>query len=349
MVTFQQLQQESPALSKQQARRDAKLSFRQLARQQQRSAPVKHIQGDHGLDESRKAVYEQALLYVSGVLAAVRRQNRFSLEPGFNIVKEMAKVHHTRDYLFVMAIHSNGRFDYVIHHSVNVAVYAVKMAQSLGLSSVQQIEIGMAGLLHDVGMGLVPQAIIDKKEQLTAEETAILQQRPNHSYEILRALGQDFAYLAECALQVYERIDGTGYPQGLKGDEIHQYAQIVGLLDTYEALIQPRPQRQPVPHFSAVKEIFTNRKDQFERAYLKELLNVFTVFPIFSYVRLNSGAVGKVIETYPQQPLRPKIQIVYDSQKRPVFTERIVSLPENPLLNIVDSVPESDLPDLAKT
>ena len=155
--------------------------------------------------------------------------------------------------------------------------------------------------------------------------------------------------MIETAAQVYERIDGSGYPRGLKGDEIHEYAQIIGLLDMYEALIHSRPQRDKLTHYTAVKEVINTCKHRFQRKHLKSMLSIFTLFPIHSYVRLNSNAIGKVLETYADQPMRPRIQILYDSQRRKVLTERIVVLPDNPLLNIVGSVPESEIQGLSKT
>ena len=344
MVQFRDLQQDSPAPAAPHRVRDPRLSFRKLAREQQRTVPAQRAERVPKLDETRKAVYDKALLYVNEAFAAVQERKRFSLEPGFKIVREMAQVDDTCDYLFVMAMHSPDRFKYVVHHSVNVAVFAIKMAQSLGLGRTRQIEISMAAMLHDVGLGLIPDRIVYKKQELTDDEIAVVRRRPNYSYKILQSVGQEAAYLAECAAQVHERIDGSGYPRALKGEEIHEFAQIIGLLDMYEALIHTRPQRKMVPHFTALKEIFTSCKHQFARAYLKEMLKVFTLFPMFSYVQLNSGAIGKVIETYPEHPMRPKLQIVCDSQKRPVLTQPIVSLPENPLLTIVNPVLESELP-----
>ena len=201
----------------------------------------------------------------------------------------------------------------------------------------------MAGLLHDVGMAVVPDKILYKPGRLNNEEMKIFRQRPNFSSKILRTLGSEYAYLAECAAQVYERIDGSGYPRGLKADEMHEYAQIIGLLDMYESLIHSRPQRSRRTPFAAVKEIINTSKKHFKKEYLKALLSVFTAFPIHSYVRLNSDAIGKVIETYPDQPLRPKIKIIYDSQKRKVLTEKIVALPEDPLLHIIDSITENEI------
>jgi hypothetical protein len=116
----------------------------------------------------------------------------------------------------------------------------------------------------------------------------------------------------------------------------------------YEALIHSRPQRHKLTPFAAIKEIINTHKHRFQRKYLKSLLSIFTLFPIHSYVRLNSNAIGKVIETYADQPMRPKLQIICDSQRRKVLTQRIVELPDNPLLYIVDSVSESEIQELAK-
>jgi HD-GYP domain-containing protein (c-di-GMP phosphodiesterase class II) len=206
----------------------------------------------------------------------------------------------------------------------------------------------MAGLLHDVGMSIIPENILFKKEKLNGSEEKLFMQRPNFSHKILQSLGHKYAYLAECAVQVYERIDGTGHPRGLKADEIHEYAQIIGLLDMYESKIHSRPHREKATPFAAIKEIINTSKHKFQQKYLKAHLSIFTAFPVHSYVRLNSDAIGKVIETYPDQPLRPKIQIIYDSQKRKVLTKKFVSLPEDPLLHIIDSVNENEIQHLAK-
>ena len=217
----------------------------------------------------------------------------------------------------------------------------------LDLSKEKQIEIGLAALLHDVGTAVIPDEIIYKREKLNQKEVEIVRERPNHSYKILQKFDADYAYLAECAAQVHERIDGSGYPAGLMANEIHEYAKIIGLLDKYEALIHARPQRDKLTPFMAVKEIINTGKDRFDRKYLKALLNTFTVFPLHSYVRLNSDAIGKVIETYPDQPMRPKIRIEYDSQNQKVLTDRVVALPEDSLLHIVDSVTDEEIGQLS--
>jgi HD-GYP domain-containing protein (c-di-GMP phosphodiesterase class II) len=304
--------------------------------------------GGAGQNDSRetddiKKLYERALQYVSRVYTAAKAGNSFLLDEGLEIVDQMIKHRPEPDFLLVAALHMDDESEYLYHHSVNVSILAVKLGEALGYDRDQLTELGLAALLHDIGSVKIPDKVLSKPSALTNSEMGSIKQRPNHSFEILQAFKDDHPYLAETAVQVYERIDGSGYPMGLQRDEIHEYAQIIGLVDVYEALIHTRPHRQRFQYFAAVKEISQTYKNNFQRIYLKTFLNNFSVFPIFSYVRLNSGAVGRVIETYTDQPFRPKIKVIYDSQARKLLTERMIALPENPLLHIVDSVAESEI------
>ena len=358
-VEFRNMKNKAQKKSSPKPKQELKLSFRKLAANrdmQSLSVPGKPAVKTESKSNSkanyngnnRERLYEESSLYLNQVLSAVKNRKSFALEPGFRILEKMAKRDHPQDELFIMAIHLDDRYKYVVHHSINVAIFALKMADDLGLDQPRKIELSRAALLHDIGMAVIPDKTLYKQENLSRQEIEILRDQPNYSYKILQSFGENSAYLAETAVQVYERIDGSGYPRGLRGDEIHEYAQIIGLLDMYETLIHSRPQRDKVTHFAAIKEVINTCKHRFQRKHLKSLLSIFTVFPIHSYVRLNSNAIGRVIETYPDQPMRPKLQILYDSQRRKVLTERIVLLPDNPLLNIVDSVSESEILELSK-
>lgn len=319
------------------------LSFRKLAATQAPQAKVVGKLPGESITASGKILYKKGAEYVEQTLSAVRRRKGFAVDPGLQFVRRIADEHASNDQLFSLAIHLDEPLKYPVLHSVNVAVYAVRMAADLGYPRDQQVEIGLAGLLHDVGMAVMPEEIIYKRSPITAKEKEVLKARPDLSCRILNSLGADYAYLAECAAQVYERADGSGYPRGLRSDEISPYAQIIGLLDVWESLIHSRPHRPQMSSFAAIKELFNSSKNRFQRQHLKSLLNVFTVFPIHSYVRLNSGAVGKVIEAHAEQPLRPKLKIVLDANKRRILTPRIIDLPETPLLNIVDCVTDREI------
>ena len=332
--------------------KDLKLSFAKLAAAQAkgavraprsavaaRSAPARP-------EESRSLLYSKACDYLSHVFQMVRSRKAFPLETALAIIRKMAEPSSAPDELFIAALHADDRRQFAVPHSVNVAVYAIKMAQDLGFDPERQVQIGTAGLLHDIGMALIPEPIIYKQGPLNADELKTLKDRPNLAFTILQGLGPDGAAIAETAAQVYERLDGSGHPRGLQADEIQEFSKILGLLDLYEALVHSRPSRGRLSFFEAVKYIFKSCKTQFDRNYMKSLLRVFTVFPVHSYVQLNSEAVGRVIQTYPDQPMRPKLQIILDSQRRKAVGERLVDLTEAPLLNIVRSISEKEIRDL---
>jgi len=224
-----------------------------------------------------------------------------------------------------------------------VSLFVILVGEALGYDTDRQIEIGMAGLLHEVGMALIPDKFLFKPGPLSAQEYETVRQHSEFGYQILKIHSDQFPYLAEVALQVHERIDGSGYPQGLQGEEIHEYAQVIGLVDIYEALSHSRPYRDRFHHFYAIKEIIKTCKVSFQRKHLKALLNTVSIFPLSTLVRLNSNAIGRVIQTFPDRPMRPRLRIEFDSQGRKVLTQSIVHLPDNPLLYIVDSVEEDEI------
>ncbi|MBE9544381.1 MAG: HD domain-containing protein, partial [Proteobacteria bacterium] len=214
LVKFRNLNPEAPKKNSPRASQDQTLSFRKLAARDGYAVtdrPLEKTRSNNN-GNNRKGLYDKACIYLNHVLKAVKNRKSFALDPGFQILQKIAEVDHPRDELFIMAIHLDDRFKYVIHHSVNVAIYALKMAEDLGFSKKQKLEVAMAALLHDVGMAVIPDKILYKQEKLSPQEIEIFRERPNYSYKIMQSFGDGFAYLAESAAQVYERVDGSGYP-----------------------------------------------------------------------------------------------------------------------------------------
>ena len=342
MIDFKDLDNISPENDKK--RPQSNVSFSEADPGSERT-----LFGETARDKVGTALYDKACEYIAYAFDAARQEADFTLEPGFKLVRDIVESQSSSDALFIIALHRDDLENFIIDQCVNTAVFAIKMGAGLGFSHDRQVEVGMAAMLHDIGSARIPQAVLNKKDLLSSDELNLVMERPQYSYKILRSLQNAPSYLADTALQMYERTDGSGYPHGLKGTEIQAYAQIIGLVDVYEALIHSRPWRDKYLHFSAVKEILKTYKTTFQRNYLKTFLSVFSIFPLYSYVRLNSEAIGRVIETYPEHPMRPRLQIVCDSQKRKVVTERMVNLPENPLLYIVDSVAEEALTEAPGT
>jgi len=280
------------------------------------------------------------------VFSKVRHQEKLNLTGGEALIEEIVRACLQGNLpleLLIMAQYGNATNSFLVNKAVNVTVFAVFMGDTLKLPKERLLELGLAALLHHIGKVRVPKDILHKEETLNENELSLLRKYPHDSYEILRGLGDKYYYLAECALHVNERLDGSGFPQGLKGDAINPYARIIGILDLYEAMTHNRPQRQKLSHFEAVKEIIKTKKSSFQRELLKAFLNTFGIFPLHCLVKLNSGAVGRVIQTYEEQPLRPKIEIIVDAQNRRVKVPRTVDLREQQVLYIADAITEEGL------
>jgi HD-GYP domain-containing protein (c-di-GMP phosphodiesterase class II) len=294
-------------------------------------------------DHKSKSLYDDAKLYLRQAFDAARENRQFSLEHGFRLVENVVTRLKEDQSLYIQALHQDSLEHFLFEHNVNMTIYIIKMCENLGFKQKKQVEIGMAGLLHSLGMAQIPEPILFKKDKLTSSEFRILKSSPEKGHAILKAQEKKHDWLAVSALQAFERVNGIGYPYGLKGNAIHEYAQIIGLASVYEALTHRRPFRDRLSYLTAVKEILQKNKNAFIKTHLKAFLNTFSIFPLFSYVKLNSGAIGQVIETYPDQPMRPKLMILFDSKNNPVSEERIIDLPQHSLLYVVDSVAASDL------
>lgn len=134
------------------------------------------------------------------------------------------------------------------------------MWKGVNYSSKQLIELGITSILHDIGMVFIPQEIVEKNGKLTASELEKIRKHPYCTYKILQTLGEKYSWIAKVAYQEQEREDGRGYPRGLKGDEIHDYAKIIGVVDVYEALTHDRPQRMGYMPHEAVKLLLGTQK-----------------------------------------------------------------------------------------
>ena len=229
-------------------------------------------------------------------------------------------------------------------HSVCVTVACMKLAKGMGYNIKDILRLGLAAFLENVGMYLIPDAILKQEGKLDQQSLSAIRKHPNLSAQIISQMGEAFHWLARLALQVHERSDGSGYPKGLKGDEISEFASIIGLIDIYMAMIRNRPYRKKYMETDAVKSVIGIGKGKFPNKIVKEFLTEISLFPVNSYVRLNNKAIGRVVSTDKLHPLKPVIELLYDGVGQKLKKGKIVNTANSPLLRIVDTVGEEELP-----
>jgi HD-GYP domain-containing protein (c-di-GMP phosphodiesterase class II) len=228
------------------------------------------------------------------------------------------------------------------YHSMWTALIAIKIGKNLGIEAKRQKELFMAGLLHDVGLLLIPEEILRKERESFRSEMEEIKRHPEKGHMILKKLGEPYHYLLEVSYQEHERVDGSGYPLGLKGNEIGLFPQIIGIADTYEAMTHNRPYRVRKLPLYVIKEIVETMKGKFNPKILKALLEAITLYPVGSYVRLNNKEVGRVIASMGGSHFRHVVQVLYGPDGEKLFEPRTVNLMDAHLLYIVEPVDERE-------
>lgn len=223
---------------------------------------------------------------------------------------------------------------YLPYHSVNVAVLGAKVALGMGYNDDELKRLALAALIHDVGMKEIPAQIWTKKGTLSPSEVGAIRRHPLYGYELIKPIEE----VANVIVQEHERMDGTGYPHGLSGRDIHEFAYIIGVTDIYDSLTHIRPYREKRhSSFEAIKEIVTKEKGRFPSSVLKSLVAHF-LFPVGSRVELNSGEKAEVEEENRANPIRPVVKITHDKNDREYDKPKIVDLDRDQRFFIVRSL-----------
>lgn len=223
--------------------------------------------------------------------------------------------------------------DYLYGHSVNVCVLAVMTGITMGYRQDRLEELAVGALLHDLGKSMVPLEILNKRGKLSAEEFEEIKKHPDHSLQILRKKGEISSVSRAIAYQHHERYNGDGYPRGIKKDEFIEPAQIVGMVDVYDAITSERVYKKALPAFEAYEMLSASGDHYFKYDIVKKFLSQVAVYPSGSLVTLSTGQVGIVVENDKSYPLSPKVRAILEPDGTLLKPMRIINLCE--VLNVV--------------
>lgn len=288
-------------------------------------------------------IYATFLKYIKEVRESVVDDKPFEIEPALILINKIVNTPDLIEELYQFLTQFRGKEEYLISHSINTLVSALKISQNMGYDSTKLLELGSAALLYDAGMFKIPDSILNKEGKLTDAEVALIRKHPEMGRDLLSPFEEDHPWLPRVAYEHHENERGQGYPQGVKGDEFSEYAKIVGMVDTYEAMINNRPHRKAIMQHASVKELIWSKDPLFPSDIVKTFLKVISLYPVGSFVRLNNKATGIVTHTRKANPMKPIIRLLFDGKGNAVTEDRIINLEENSLLHIVDGVSAEDI------
>ncbi|GGC59359.1 phosphodiesterase [Marinobacter halophilus] len=218
---------------------------------------------------------------------------------------------------------------YTAEHCVRVGILAIAFGRYLGLADEQLETIGLCGMLHDVGKMRVSSAILNKPGALDDEEWRIMRQHPHLGFELLDSEHQLEPEIGQAALSHHERLDGKGYPAGLKADSIDHFTRIISIIDAYDAMTSDRVYRKGMPASNALSVLYKNSGPQFDAELVEVFIRMIGIYPPGSLVELNSGEVAIVLAASPENRLTPVVELVLDANGHPCEA-RVFNLNEQP-------------------
>lgn len=218
--------------------------------------------------------------------------------------------------------------NYTYMHSVAVCALMVALARQLGLDDAVTRELGLAGLLHDVGKMTLPAAILNKPGKLTVEEFDIVKQHPVAGHALLQATGGIGAIALEVCLHHHEKFDGSGYPHGLQGQDISLYARMGAVCDVYDAVTSNRPYKAGWGPAESLRRMAEwSRGGHFDEKVFAAFVKCLGIYPVGTLVRLRSGRLGVVTEQ-PQQGslLQPKVKVFFSTKSQTYIVPVLLDL-----------------------
>jgi len=197
---------------------------------------------------------------------------------------------------------------YTYKHSVDVCMLSVMIGKWLNLTPEMLNHLAVSALLHDIGKSKIPLEILNKPGKLTAEEFELVKKHTIFGYEMIKN-STEIPEIAYGILQHHERMDGTGYPYGLKGEDIHLFGRIIAVADIFDTMTSERVYKKKESPFKTAELLGDNRFGELDPYICSVFLDNISKFYVGNIVRLNTGEIGEVILVHKNIPTRPLIRI----------------------------------------
>lgn len=210
--------------------------------------------------------------------------------------------------------------EYTYHHSLSVAVLSIAIGQYLGLGDAGLNQIGMAAMMHDIGKTAVPIEVIHKTSRLDEAEFNIVKNHSPAGYDYLLHTAIEDDELCEAVLFHHEKVDGTGYPQGIAGDDIPVLSKIISVADVYDALTSNRPYRIPMQPAEAIEYLMGSVGSAFDLDVVDAFIHKVELYPVGSRVLLSNSRAAVVLRN--ENPMRPVVQLLDSGEILDLYRDR---------------------------
>jgi len=215
---------------------------------------------------------------------------------------------------------------YTYMHSVAVCAMMVALAKQLGLDETQTRSAGLSGLLHDLGKALMPMDVLNKPGKLTDAEFSIIKSHPVEGHKMLLGGVNVDPMVLDVCLHHHEKTDGSGYPKGLKGDEISLFAKMGAVCDVYDAITSNRPYKMGWDPAESLRKMAEWSNGHFDPKVFQAFVKSMGIYPVGSLVRLSSGRIGVVMEQTGKSLTTPCVKVFFSTKSNMRIMPQLINL-----------------------
>jgi len=251
-----------------------------------------------------------ALEFMDGVMSSLAAGEILDTDSARAAVSDLAGTVSRNTTASLWLTNLRERDEYLTRHAVNVCVLMLAYGVHHGFPRPDLERMAMGALLMDVGMTKLPDTILSKTGQLSPEEMELMMRHPDEGVAIVRAAGFVPRETLEIIQMHHERVDGSGYPQGLQASQLPLHARLAGMLDTYDAMTSPRVYQDATPADRVLQYMLNESESTFGQTPVQQLIQCIGLYPVGSLVELDNGAAAVVVGSRPDVRVRPTVLLV---------------------------------------
>ena len=276
-----------------------------------------------------KQLHETTCDYVDGIFKSLNKGGQLDIDSVKTVVSQLVETIVTNPDTMIWLSHLKDKDEYTAIHSVNVCILSLTFGRTIGLSESELNILGLGALLLDIGKSKIPGNILKKPDSLSENEYLLVKAHAFLGYAIL----DESKTMPEDALQIilnhHERLDGSGYPNCRRGDEISKLTRIVSIVDAFDAMTSDRCYKNAFQPQHALNEIYNMAPDKFDQELVEGFIKCIGIYPVGSIVELNTGHTGVVVKLNEKNRLKPIVGLVLNRKKEAYETIKMLNLSSN--------------------
>ena len=263
---------------------------------------------------------------VVSMFQEVRMGNAISAEAASELVEEISSSVLRNPGALISLARLKTADDYTYMHSVAVCGLMVSLARQLGLDEKEVREAGMAGLMHDLGKAVMPMAVLNKPGKLTDDEFNVIKSHPVEGHRLLLEGKSASAIVLDVCLHHHEKVDGSGYPDRLTGDEISVFAKMGAVCDVYDAITSNRPYKAGWDPAESIRKMTEWSKDHYDERVFQAFIKSIGIYPVGSLVKLGSSRLAVVVEQSEKSLLTPRVKAFFSTKAQTYIVPELIDL-----------------------